>query len=299
MSIRPNRICTLPVLALLLSLPGPLMAQDNALGSQVNGLVAFDFSGDYITPRGLHVEDEGTVVQPLLLVLWKLHSSAKGAVSDLTLTTGVWNSFHSVQAGAKPSRWNEVDPILGVSMKLRSGFTVDASTTAFYTPTDSYATSGHMDFKLTYGDSWARGFSVNPYVDYWRELNDKATVVFDPAASSRGYYVTIGATPTFHLGGKGVTLEVPAYVNLVSDDFYQQSDGTNGGSGLAVTSVAPKISVPLSSLGISHGAWTLYGGMNYYHLSNDGLLDGNMILTGATAPESNLTQVRGGLKVFF
>jgi hypothetical protein len=40
----------------------------------VNGVMNLDFSGDYITPRGLHVEDEGLVTQPLLLVLWKLRA---------------------------------------------------------------------------------------------------------------------------------------------------------------------------------------------------------------------------------
>ena len=107
------------------------------LGSNVNGLVAWDFSDHYITPRGLNVEDKGLVVQPLMLLFWKLHGSDQGAVSDVTLTTGIWNSFHSHRAGARPSRWNEIDPILGVAVKFRKGFTVDVSTTAFYTPTDA------------------------------------------------------------------------------------------------------------------------------------------------------------------
>ncbi len=282
--------------ALLLAQPGAAWSQD-ILGANVNGLMSFDFATDYITPRGLHVEDEGLVTQPLLLVFWKLRSAPKATVTDITLTTGVWNSFHSVKSGVNPSRWNEVDPILSATVKFRKGFTVDVGTTAFYTPTDSYQTSAHADFKLTYNDTALKGLTINPYVAYWIELQNKATVMFDPATSSEGSYLTLGVTPTFGLGK--ATVDVGTYANFVSADFYQQFDGSDGGSGLAVVSVAPKISLPLRFLGVTHGAWTAYAGATYYHLRNQGLLDGNQVLTNASAPDSNLVKFRGGLSVFF
>lgn len=193
-------LCALSgALVLLLTGSGAVTAQD--LGSHVTGLVAFDFSTDYITPRGLHVEDDGVVGQPLMLLFWKLYASDQGAIENVTLTTGVWNSFHSHQAGLKPSRWNEIDPILGLTLKLKNKLAIDATMTAFYTPTDSYATSGHTDFKVTYNDDVHPGFSVNPYAEYWIELDDKATVVFDPATSSRGSYLNLGATPKLALAG--------------------------------------------------------------------------------------------------
>jgi hypothetical protein len=295
---RHHTFSLLIAVGLLLSMAGPALSQD-LLGSQVNGLMTFDFSDNYITPRGLHVEDEGLVTQPLVLLFWKLKSAPKGKVTDITLTTGVWNSFHSVRAGANPSRWNEVDPILGLTMKFQKNFTVDVGTTAFYTPTDSYKTSAHADFKLTYNDSWMHGLSFNPYVAYWVELQNKATVVFDPATSSEGSYLTVGATPTFDLGIGGATVDVGSYVNFVSADFYQRFDGSDGGSGLAVVSVAPKVNFQLKFLGVTHGAWTAYAGVSYYYLHNQGLLDGNQVLTSASGPDSHLARVRGGLSVFF
>jgi hypothetical protein len=295
---RNRTFSLLGALTLVMGLASPGFSQD-LLGSQVNGLMSFDFSDNYITPRGLHVEDEGLVMQPLLLVFWKLHQSAQGKLTDVTLTTGVWNSFHSQRAGANPSRWNEVDPILGVTMKFQKGLTVDVNTTAFYTPTDSYQTSAHADFKLTWSDSAAKGFSFNPYVAYWVELQNKATVVFDPATSTEGSYLTIGATPTFALGATGLTADVGTYANFVSSDFYQQFDGSNGGSGLAVVSVAPKVNVPLKFLGVTHGAWTAYAGVSYYYLRNQGLLDGNQVLSNATDQDKNIARIRGGLSVFF
>jgi hypothetical protein len=284
--------------AAVLSLAVPADAQET-LGSRVNVLVAMDFSDNYITPRGLHVEDEGLVVQPLVLLFWKLHAANEGPVRDVTLTTGLWNSFHSHRAGVTPSRWNEVDPILGVSMKLKGGWAVDAGTTAFYTPTDSYATSTHLDLKLTYNDSFLGGASLNPFVAYWVELNNKSTVVFDPSKAEEGSYLTLGATPLVGLGAAGATLEVGAYANFVSSSFYQRFDGSEGGSGLAVLSVSPKVSVPLKFFGVSHGAWTAYAGVSFLHLRNEGLLDGNQALGAGSERDSNLTRIRGGLSVFF
>jgi hypothetical protein len=144
-----------------------------------------------------------------------------------------------------------------------------------------------------------RGFSVNPYLDYWVELNDKGTVVFDPTTSTRGSYVTIGATPTLALGIAGMTLDAGTYANFVSADFYQRLDGSNGGSGLAILSVAPKINVPLKGLGVTYGAWTGYLGASYYHLRNEGLLDGNQLLDGSPERKTNLVRFRAGLSVFF
>jgi hypothetical protein len=288
---------TLLTLALLLLLPSRAWSQD-LLGSKVNGLVTFDFSDHYITPRGLNVEDKGLIVQPLVLLFWKLHASEKSAVTEVTLTTGLWNSFHSHPSGLEPSRWAEVDPILGLTVKFRHGWTVDAQTTAFYTPTRSYSTTGNADFKLTYNDSFKKGFSVNPYVDYWMELTHKATVMFNAATSKRGSYLTLGATPTLRLGTSGATLAVPAYANFVSTNFYQRFDGTGGGSGLAIASAAPKVSMPLKFLGVAYGAWTGYAGVSFYHLRNDGLLDGNQVLADPDR-NTNLTQFRAGVSIFF
>jgi hypothetical protein len=239
------------------------------------------------------------VAQPLLLLFWKLHAANQGAVSDVTLATGLWNSLHSHPAGVNPSRWNEVDPILSLSVKFRNGLALDTGLTAFYTPTDSYKTSAHAEFKLTYNDAPAKGFSVNPWVAYWVELRNKGTVVFDPATSSRGSYLTIGATPTVGLGVAGATLDAATYANIVSADFYQRFDGSDGGAGLAIVSTAPKLNVPLKFMGIAHGAWTAYAGFSYYYLRNQGLLDGNQALLNQSGPDQNLTRIRGGLSVFF
>jgi len=294
--LRTRLACGLLALILAACLARPAMAQNNSLGSRVNGLVSFDISDHYITPRGLNVEDEGVVIQPLTLLFWKLKGGGNGALTEVTLTTGIWNSFHSHASGAEPTRWNELDPILGLTFTFKNRMKVDVTTTSFYTPTDSYPTSTHRDLKFTYNDKWNERFSVNPYFEHWTELNNKATVVFNPATSEEGTYVTVGATPTFNLGK--AKIEVDTAANFVSSDFYQKFDGSNGGSGFAMFSTYPKVSVPLKFMGSNYGAWTAYGGVAYFHLRNEGLLDGNQVLANPER-KSNLARIRGGVSIFF
>ena len=292
---RTRLACGLLALVLAACLARPTLAQ-NTLGSRVNGLVSFDISDHYITPRGLNVEDKGVVLQPLTLLFWKLKGNGQGALTDVTLTTGMWNSFHSHASGAEPTRWNELDPILGLTFTFKNRMKVDVFTTSFYTPTDSYPTSTHLDLKLSYNDKWSEHFSVNPYFQHWTELNNKATVVFDPATSEEGTYVAIGATPTFNIGK--AKIEIDTVANFASSDFYQKFDGSEGGSGFALFSTYPKVSVPLKFMGANYGAWTAYAGVAYFHLHNEGLLDGNQVLANPER-QRNLARVRAGVSIFF
>jgi len=63
-------------------------------------------------------------------------------------------------------------------------------------------------------------------------------------------------------------------------------------------STYPKVSVPLKFMGSNYGAWTAYGGVAYFHLRNEGLLDGNQVLANPER-KSNLARIRGGVSIFF
>jgi len=263
----------------------------------VHALLQLDLSDHYITPRGLNVENEELIFQPLFLVFWSLYSNPDGFLTDVSLTTGVWSSFHTKKSGADPGHWNEFDPIAGLTFKFKGGVTLDTTYTAFESMVDSYPTSQHLEVKLSYDDSKFLGpFALHPYVAYWQELDEKATVVFNTATSKSTYYFTIGINPTFKAGP--VKVELPTFINLVDDEFYQQFDGSPGGSGLAVFCTGVKLSVPLTFVPKDLGFWTLYAGVKYYHLENEGLLDGNSVLTPNEHRE-DLVQFHGGLSIFF
>lgn len=263
----------------------------------IHALLQLDFSDHYITPRGLNVENEGLIFQPLFLVFWNLYGDKEGFLQDVTLTTGVWSSFHTNESGADPGHWNEFDPIAGLGFKFADYWKLDLNYTAFRSMVDSYPTSHHLEVKLGFDDSKFLGaFALNPYVAFWKELENKATVAFNPATSEESYYFTLGVSPSFKAGP--VKFEFPTYINLVDGDFYQKFDGTGGGSGLAVFGTEVKVSVPLTFIPKDLGFWTLYAGVKYYHLSNDGLRDGNSVLT-ANEHKDDLVQFHGGISIFF
>ncbi len=261
-------------------------------------LLQLDFSDHYITPRGLNVENQGLVFQPLLLSFWSLYSNKDAFLNDVTLTAGMWSSFHTQESGADPGNWNEWDPILGLSFGLGEYFKFETNYTAFKSMVDSYDTSHHLELKLKFDDSkWLGDFALNPYVAYWQELENKATVAFDASTSEESYYFTLGVNPGVKLGP--VKLEFPTYINLCGNEFYQEFDGSGGGSGLAVFGTEIKASVPLTFIPKECGFWTGYVGVKYYHLSNDGLLDGNQVLGADASRKEDLVQVHGGISIFF
>jgi hypothetical protein len=285
-----------------LALASAAAAQDNP-SSKISGLLQVEFSDHYITPRGLHVENEGVVIQPLLLLFWNLYASEDSTLSDVTLTTGVWNSVHTNknQREAEPSRWNEIDPFAGLTFKFAKSWQADLFYTGFQSQTDSYPTSTNLSLKLTYSDKWFEKWSLNPYIEYFDEITNKATVAFTPAnEDDTGYYFQIGATPTIPLP-KGMKLQFPSYFSLVSSNFYHKIDGSDGGSGIGLFSTQAKLSFPIK-MPAGYGFWNGYVGVQYYHLVNDGLLDGNRVLGAkgfTTDEDKNLFQFHTGFSVFF
>jgi hypothetical protein len=261
-----------------------------------HALLQLDFSDHYITPRGLDVENRGLIFQPLLLGFFDLYHSKEGFLNDITLTLGVWSSFHTRASGADPGHWNEFDPIAGLAYTF-GDWKLETNFTAFDSMVESYPTSAHFEAKLSFDDSKYLGaFSLHPYVAFWQELHEKATVVFNPATSDESNYFTIGIDPSTKIGP--VKLEFPMYINLVNDGFYQKFDGSPGGSGLAVFGAEIKASVPLTFIPKDMGSWTLYAGVKYYHLNNQGLLDGNEVLT-SEEHKKDLVQYHAGIAIFF
>ncbi|MES2921458.1 MAG: hypothetical protein V4819_07925 [Verrucomicrobiota bacterium] len=290
-------LATLPLTAGTPVEPAPM--EPAAPKLKLNVLLQLDVSDHYITPRGLDVTNEGVVLQPLFLLFANLYSSESTFLTDVTLTAGVWSSFQSEAAGVDPSHWNEFDPILGLAFKFAEYFKFETNYTAFKSMTDSYPMSHHMELKLSFDDSkWLGKFALNPHIAYWQELKNKATVVFDPSTSEESFYFTLGINPTIKFDA--VKLEFPTFLNIVGDEFYQQFDGSAGGGGAAVFFTSIKASVPLKFIPQEYGFWTWYAGVKYYHLNNDGLEDGNMVLTtGGDHDDDDLVQFHTGLTIFF
>ena len=238
------------------------------------------------------------IFQPLVLLFANLYSNPSGYLTDVSLTAGLWSSLHTEieGSGPDPSHWNEFDPIFGLSFKFADCLKFETNYTAFKSMTDAYPLSHHLELKLSLDDSkWLKTFALNPFVAYWRELDDKATVAFDASRADESFYFTLGINPAIQFDA--VKLEFPTFINIVGNEFYQQVDGSPGGSGLAVFCTGVKASVPLKFIPQEYGFWTWYAGVKYYHLNNDGLEDGNEFAFGDD--DTDLVQFSTGLSIFF
>ena len=262
-----------------------------------------DFSDKYLTPRGLLVENEGVVWQPLAILLMDLYSADHGFLTDVTLAPGNWASVHSHRDGPQHHNWNEDDPFVGLNLKFFKDFEFDTTYTAFVSENGSFPTSTNLDLKLTYHDHCLPGgFALNPYVEFFDELTNKATFVLVPATSTKGYYFVLGMDPTYTVKTSWVpiTFDAPTFVSLVSQNFYQRTGGLDGGAGVGVVSSEIKGSIPLTFMPKSFGSWTYYAGFQYYYVANQGALDGNAAF-GANAPSRShdLYQFHTGIQLFF
>ena len=92
--------------------------------------------------------------------------------------------------------------------------------------------------------------------------------------------------------------EFPIYINLVGDKFYQQFDGSPGGSGLAVFGAEIKASVPLTFHSEGYGLLEALCRSQILPPDNQGLLDGNTVLT-PNEHKKDLVQFHGGISIFF
>jgi hypothetical protein len=297
-----------PLLAIAASSASPLLAGEAEstpaiapapAPSKINALFQLDVSDHYITPRGLNVENDGIIFQPLMLFFANLYSSDTGFVDSVSLTAGMWSSIHTEKSGPDPGHWNEFDPIAGFTIKFADIFKFDTTWTAFDSMVDAYPTSHHLELKLSLDDSkWLGAWALSPYVAFWQELENKATVVFNQATSDESFYFTLGINPSIKFDM--VKIEFPTFMNIVDDDFYQQFSGAGGGDGIAVVSTGIKASVPLTFIPEGYGHWTWYAGVKYYHLSNDGLEDGNLVVTpDGDNDEDVLIQFLTGFTAFF
>jgi len=269
--------------------------------SILSGLINLEFSNYHLTARGLNLQNQGLVSQPKLLLYWKLYASRDRAadINEVTLTTGVWNDVDTVQSGIRPGNWNEIDPSAGVNVKFLRDWTFESPFTAFMSESHSYPTCWNWNPRLTYHDHFLPNFSFNSYVELFYEISNKSTIVFDRTKSHPGYYGALGFDPTYAFTDIPLKLELPTYLTLPSDKFYQRHDGSGGGTGLGLISTMFKATVPLEFIPKSDGEWSVYAGVQYDYLNNPGLLDGNQFDGAAHSRERNIVQYHAGVTIRF
>lgn len=294
--VHHTRTALVVVAASILLLSGMLAGHARAEESKIfHGLLDLRLSDAYITPRGLIVEDEGLVFQPLFLLFADLYKG-DGPLSSVTASVGIWNSVHSkVPAGVNSTtdNWNEMDFLSGLSATFFKDWTFGASYQYWVSPIDAFVSNSVLELQLSYSDHFLENvmpgkWSLNPYVTLFIELHNKATV----SSTDESYNIQLGFGPKYVFDGYPLTIEVPTFVTFPGDDFYSES------STLGLFSTGLKVTAPLTSVPERYGKWSLYAGFLYYHLINDGIVAGNRLLPPQSTTR-NPVQVIGGIVLEF
>jgi len=268
----------------------------------VHGLINLEFADHHLTPRGINLQDKGLISQPLLRLDWDLYKLAPTAdktINEVTLTTALWNDIDTDRSGVKPGNWNEIDPTIGPNIRFLRDWTLESPFTAFVSETSSFPTCWAWDPRLTYHDHFIKNFSINPYIEFFDELQNKITVVLVPARSERSYYGVIGMDPTYAFQQIPLKLELPTYITIPGENFYQRKDGSGGGIDVGLFTTMFKATVPLDFISSSFGKWSVYAGVQYDYLNNPGLLDGNEIAGAAQNRERSIVVFHGGITFRF
>jgi len=289
---------TLGTIAAAAALPlagGTAHADDAPPPSRVHALVNFEFSDKYLTPRGMIVQDEGVVFQPLVLGFANVYADKDSFINSATIVGGVWNCFGSGRlassdsGGADKTSWYEIDPIAGLSFGVAKNFTLDVTYTAFDMQVFNIPFSQHLETKLSFNDSdYLKEFALHPYFSWWKELENKAVANTD-ASPKESYYFDIGIAPSYTFEKLSLKVEAPCRVLLPNEDFY--GTGAGAGSTVGLYELGLKGTVPLKFMPEGYGHWSFHAGARYMKFVDDNLK--------ATQNTSETWQIYCGISTFF
>ena len=316
-NVRPllRRLTSALLLALIMSTarPSPARAEEAVAPpplSRVNALLNFEFSNEYLTPRGMIVHDDGLTFQPLVLGFFNVYRGEK-FLNDFTLVGGVWNDYSSegvsekAPFGSKPkTHWVEIDPIAGISTKFAKNFQLDVTYTVFEMNILDIPTSQHLETKLSFDDTpYLKEFALHPYALFWRELDGKSTAAQVPYAVYLGqdgpdssYYFEFGITPGYTFKDIGLKIEAPMRVLLPNKDFY--GEYYDDASTVGLYEVGVKASLPLKWFPKGYGHWSVHAGFRYMGFE-DKNLQGMQEFNAPGKSKDGSSQVYGGISIFF
>ena len=290
------------VAATISSSPTKGVGSAPASNKWVSGIVNLEFSNYHLTPRGINLQDKGLIFQSVARLDWTLYQACQDtnqAIDRTGFTTAMFNDFDTARSGVDPGSWNEIDFILGPNVSFFGSWKFESPFISFKSETGSYPTCWAWNPRLTYHDHWFRHFSVNPYVEFFDELQNKLTVVIVPEKSQSSYYGVIGMDPTCEFENLPLILELPTYILIPGQYFYQRADGSGGGTDLGLFTTTLKATVPLGFLGKGFGQWSIYTGVQYDYLNNPGLLDGNEVAAANPNRQRSFLVFHAGMTVHF
>lgn len=243
----------------------------------IHGFFEMPFKTAYVTPRGLVVENQGLVIQPVFGLVFPLDDI--GPIHKVAFVTGIWNSINFNQDDHFVGPWNELDYFASISGSVGK-FTGTLTYSPWYSPPHAFTIESTSDFKVSYDDTdqILKGFAFKPYIDFFYSISGDSTVILGRPGST--YYFELGMNPSYTYKGIAdwpLTFNFPTYFSVGPKNYW---DVTEKSSNFGVFSTAINVTVPLNMIPIRYGAWHADAGLQYFYLMNHSLLEAGTIASG-------------------
>ena len=247
----------------------------------IHGFFSSPFKTAYVTPRGLVVQNEGLVWQPVVGLVFPIGDL--GPIKHFTFVGGIWNSVDTAEHDAYVGAWDEMDVFASFSGSVADVVSLTLTYSPWNSPPHAFHTEHTMDLKVGYDDSklWGGGgFSLNPYVDAFWSISGDSTVILGRHGGT-GYFEP-GIVPTFVFKAMPqypVTITVPIYTQI-GPSSYWDAHHTFSNSIIGLVSGSVNVSVPLSFIPARYGHWHGDLGVTYDYLVNNALLHAGELASG-------------------
>jgi hypothetical protein len=269
---------------LKLKAPPPLPEQP----LDIHGFIDVTVLNDYITPRGLLVNNNGLTTQYLMGLVLDVYKDKTGFINDISFNFGVWNDLWSNQHDPLVGPWTEFDWWVATNVVFARDWTFGIQYIEFIPPTPlSFpGTERNVEFSLAYDDtSWGWPVPFHPYVKLFYAASGPSTVVLGKKGGT--YDVELGVVPIYDAKkatGIPVVFTFPTWVTVGPSTYWNRNDGTTNVCGPLSASPCSLSNAGVFTTGIQGklaldtivpkrlGNWYLKAGARYYHIINDALL---------------------------
>ena len=252
----------------------PALAQpavdEGAPAKRVTLTAGVDFVSAYMF-RGIFQEDSGVIVPPYADVGVAVYNG-DGALKNVTVNGGIWNSIHSGPSGSgnasiDRSAWYEADYYGSVTFTVGK-WKPGALFTSYTSPNDAFGTVDELAGVLAYDDSGS-AFPLNPKAIVAFELKGQADGGGGlEDGGNKGTYFEFGVRPVVPVSAHPrypVSLAIPAKLGLSLKDYYEGSTGSNRFGYFDLGAIA---SVPLAFMN-GRSTWEVHGGLDILWLGDN------------------------------
>jgi hypothetical protein len=207
--------------------------------------------------RGIRQHSTGVATWPCADLGVAVHSG-QGAVKNVSLDFGTWNSLHTGDTGTGgPSHklWYESDFYATLGLGFGGGVSLATTYTAYTSPNNTFSSVKEIMVRLAVDDSTRLGrAAVKPYAIVAQELDTAPGQGQADGGAHAGTYLELGIAPGY--SGSRASLTVPVKVGLSLGNYYELAGRD---SRLGFVSIAGVVTVPLEPT-TRFGAWNIHGG---------------------------------------